>query len=85
MRLCPPWTSLSSSDGGEARGLLRDTAGGRGYSGLSGILADPPPPPDQKMFPQGENEIHERGQRMEGDFRYTNLFVASDPPTHPSA
>ena len=67
-----------------ARPLLSDTGGGGGGANWSpGILADPPTHPHQKIFPQEKNEIYQRGPNLEVDFRYTNFFLASDPPTHP--
>ena len=56
--------------------------GGAGYPGLPGILADPPTQPlDQKDIPQVSNEIYGRIRKMEAEFRYTNFFVASAPPS----
>ena len=54
--------------------------GGGGSNWPPGILADPPTHPHQKIFPQGKNEIYQRGPNLEVDFRYTNFFLASDPP-----
>ena len=64
------------------RPLLSDTGGG-GSNWPPGILADPPSHPHQKIFPQEKNEIYQRGPNLEVDFRYTNFFLASDPPTPP--
>ena len=59
-----PWTAPVSGGGGGA-----------------GIWADPSPPPTHisKMCPQEKNKIHQRGPNLEGDFRYTNFWVASAP------
>ena len=57
--------------------------GGGGVKLAPGILADPPTHPHQEIFPQEKNEIYQRGPNLEVDFRYTNFFLASDPPTHP--
>ena len=65
------------------RPLLSDTGGGGGSNWPPGILADPPPHPHQKIFPQENNEIYQRGLNLEVDFRYTNFFLASDPPPPP--
>ena len=54
-----------------------------GGGGVFGALASPPTHPHQKKFPQAKNEIYQRGRKFEVNFRYTNLFLASDPPTHP--
>ena len=62
------------------RPLLSDTGGGGGSNWPPGILADPPTHPHQKIFPQEKNEIYQRGPNLEVDFRYTNFFLASDPP-----
>ena len=37
-----------------------------------------PPPPYQKHFPRMKNEIYQRGPKWKAEFRYTNLFLASD-------
>ena len=37
-------------------------------------------PPGILDFPQEKNEIYQRGPNLEVDFRYTNFFLASDPP-----
>ena len=66
--------------GGGGRPLLSDTWGGGGVKLAPGILADPPTHPHQKIFPQEKNEIYQRGPNLEVDFRYTNFFLASDPP-----
>ena len=75
---------LPQSTGAEksvrARPLLRDTGGGGGSNWPPGILADPPTHPHQKIFPQEKNEIYQWGPNLEVDFRYTNFFLASDPP-----
>ena len=63
-----------------ARPLLSDTGGGGGANWPPGILADRPTHPHQKIFPQEKNEIYQRGPNLEVDFRYTNFFLASDPP-----
>ena len=55
--------------------------GGGGSNWPPGILADPPTHPHQKIFPQEKNEIYQRGPNLEVDFRYTNFFLASDPPS----
>ena len=65
------------------RPLLSDTGGGGGSNWPPGILADPPTHPHQKIFPQEKNEIYKRGPNLEVDFRYTNFFLAPDPPTPP--
>ena len=57
--------------------------GGGGSNWPPGILADPPTHPHQKIFPQVKNEIYQRGPNLEVDFRYTNFFLASDPPPPP--
>ena len=57
--------------------------GGGGSNWPPGILADPPTHPRQKIFPQEKNEIYQRGPNLEANFRYTNFFLASDPPTPP--
>ena len=55
---------------------------GRG-GGVFGALASPrqltPPHPHQKSFPPAKNEMYQRGQKFEAEFRYTNFFLASDP------
>ena len=67
--------------------------GGKGW-GEGGTLllwlpwpapVDPPPPPPhiRKDFPPEKNEIHQKGRKLEADFRCTNFFLASDPPTPP--
>ena len=61
------------------RPLLSDTGGG-GSSWPPVILDDPPTHPHQKIFPQEKNEIYQRAPNLEVDFRYTNFFLASDPP-----
>ena len=58
---------------------------------LFGALAGPdrpphrPKPPTSETFSSGKSEGHQRGRKFEADFRYKNLFGASDPPppTHP--
>ena len=57
--------------------------GGGGANWPPGILADPPTHPHQKIFPQEKNEIYQRGPNLEVDFRYTNFFLASEPPPPP--
>ena len=42
-----------------------------------------PPPPHQKNVPEDNNEIYQRGPKLEVDFGYANFFLASDPPTAP--
>ena len=42
--------------------------------------ADRPTHPNQKNLPLAKSEIHQRGRKYEADFRYTNVFLASDPP-----
>ena len=50
--------------------------GGGGQIGPPGFsLTHPPTHPHQK-----KNEIYQRGPNLEVDFRYTNFFLASDPP-----
>ena len=75
--LTPPDPSVSRV--GVSRPLLSDTGGG-GSNWPPGILADPPTHPHQKIFPPEKNEIYQRGPNLEVDFRYTNFFLASDPP-----
>ena len=64
-------------------GLCLVILGGGRSNWPPGILADPPTHPHQKIFPQEKNEIYQRGPNLEVDFRYTNFFLASDPPTPP--
>ena len=71
----PPFSGTCVGD----RPLLSDTGGG-GSNWPPGILADPSTHPHQKIFPQEKNEIYPRGPNLEVDFRYTNFFLASDPP-----
>ena len=45
--------------------------------------APPPDPcthPHQKIFPRRKSEIYQSGPKLAVDFRYTNCFLASDPP-----
>ena len=65
-------------------GLCLVILGGGGSNWPPGILADPPTHPHQKIFPQEKNEMYQRGPNLEVDFRYTNFFLASDPPPPPS-
>ena len=74
----------SPCDGARARPLLSDTGGGGGQIGPPGFwLTHPPTHPHQKIFPQEKNAIYQRGPNLEVDFRYTNFFLASDPPPPP--
>ena len=43
-----------------------------------GILADPPTHPH--IFLRKKMKFYQRGPNLEVDFRYTNFFLASDPP-----
>ena len=61
-------------------GLCLVILGGGGSNWPPRILADLPTHPHQKIFPQEKNEIYQRGPNLEVDFRYTNFFLASDPP-----
>ena len=61
-------------------GLCLVILGGGGGNWPPGILADPPTHPHQKIFRQEKNEIYQRGPNLEVDVRYTNFFLASDPP-----
>ena len=82
-RLKPPPPRKAGTDQHVApttRPLLSDTRGAGGSNWSPGILADPPTHPHQKIFPQEKNEIYQRGPNLEVDFRYTNFFLASDPP-----
>ena len=56
--------------------------GGGGQIGPPGFWLTQPTHPHQKIFPQEKNEIYQRGPNLDVDFRYTNFFLASDPPTH---
>ena len=69
----------SLSRGGGGRLLLSAPRGG---GGLFGALASPDPPPDQKNFPPAKTEMYQRRPKFEADFRYTNSFLASNPPSH---
>ena len=65
-------------------GLCLVILGGGGQIGPPGFwLTHPPTHPHQKIFPQEKNEIYQRGPNLEVDFRYTNFFLASDPPPPP--
>ena len=57
--------------------------GGGGQIGPPGFWLTHPPTHIRKFVPQEKNEIYQRGPNLEVDFRYTNFFLASDPPTHP--
>ena len=49
----------------------------RGGGRRNGSLAPPPDPPahpHQKTFPQEQNEIYQRGPKLEVEFGYTNFF-----------
>ena len=62
-------------------GLCLVILGGGGLNWPPGILADPPThPPTLENFSSEKNEIYQRGPNLEVDFRYTNFFLASDPP-----
>ena len=61
--------------------MIRGAGGGGRYSGLAGILAHTPT--HQITFPQGKNEIYQRGERMEGAFRYRKFLWPQTPPPLP--
>ena len=62
-------------------GLCLVILGGGGQIAPPGFwLTHPPTHPHQKIFPQEKNEIYQRGPNLGVDFRYTNFFLASDPP-----
>ena len=67
--------TVATQTGRGIRGLLSDTGawGGGGVSRPSWAFGRPPPP-NQQIFPQGENEDYYKGQRSKGDFRTQTLF-----------
>ena len=52
---------------------------GKGPTGhcLQLAASDPPTHPQQETFPRRNNEIYERGRKLEADFSTTNFFGAS--------
>ena len=84
--LGPPCDSQSRPGDSRARPRIRPVlsdpggGGGRGLNPPPPRGIDPPTHPHQKAFPQEQNEIYERGPNLEVDLRYTNFFLASDPP-----
>ena len=65
------------------RPLLSDTGGGGGQNGPPGFWLTHPPTHIRKFFLRKKMKFYQRGPNLEVDFRYTNFFLASDPPTHP--
>ena len=59
--------------------ILRGGGGG-GQIGPPGFWLTHPPTHIRKFFLRKKMKFYQRGPNLEVDFRYTNFFLASDPP-----